>query len=311
MTTAEVPRIYRRLAIAIGDQHWQGAVARQEDAIRLNHFLGDYLRSEYAIAYQLERLRRLVAGFGTVPHEVCNDPSMFPSLAFAAQVLEVLERSTTKQASAFAKRVRTAFSRSGELHGLRLELQAATHFVRRGQHVSWHRVKAEGSFDLLIEDLGPTGLEVECKFISEDKGRCIHRRDALEFWGELWSDVAGVAQNLRSGLAVVLTVPYRLPVDIEERVALAKEVVARIVAGSGATLGRGAEVRIKSFDPAKFEAAKNRGREFRKVIDAVTGITNREAAVYGTPVGGMLTFVMQSAVEDDVLDQVFSTLERV
>ena len=68
ITTAEVPGVYRRLASAIGVEHWQGAVARQEEAIRSNHFLGDYLRSEYAIALQLDRLRKLVAGFGTVPH---------------------------------------------------------------------------------------------------------------------------------------------------------------------------------------------------------------------------------------------------
>lgn len=302
--------MYRRLASAIGAKHWQGAVARQEEAIRSNLFLGDYLRSEYAIAYQLERLRRLVAGFGTVPHKTCNDPSIFPSLAFAAQVLGVLEISSVRYSKAFVKRVQTAFSNSREMHGLRLELEAATHFACRGQRVTWHRVNNSGTFDLLIEDLGPSGLEVECKSISENTGRRIPRHDALEFWGELWRDVAGVAQNLRSGLAVVLTVPYRLPVDAKERVALAREVIARIVAGSGATLGGGAEVRIESFDPDKIEAAKNNGREkWRKAIDAATGTTNREAAVYGTPAGGMLAFVMQSAVEDAVLDRVFATLD--
>ena len=310
MTTAEVPRAYRRLATAIGAEHWQGAVARQEDAIRVNHFLGDYLRSEYAIAYQLERLRKLVGRFGTVPHEACSDPGIFPSLAFAAQVLRVLELSSAKHAKAFVRRVRTAFSSSKEMHGLRLELQAATHFTRRGHRVALHRVKNEGSFDLLIDDLGPSGLEVECKSISENKGRRIHRRDALEFWGELWRDLAGVAQNLRSGLAVVLTVPYRLPEDAGERITLARVVVSRILAGSGATLGGGAEVRIEPFDPANIEAAKDRGRkELRKAIDAATGTANREAAVYGTPAGGMLAFVMQSAVGDDVLDQVFATLD--
>lgn len=302
--------MYRRLASAIGAEHWQGAVARQEDAIRSNRFLGDYLRSEYAIAYQLDRLRKLVAGFGTVPHEVCNDPSIFPSMGFAAQVLGVLERSTVKQARTFVKRVRTAFSSSENMHGLRLELEAATHFARRGQRVAWHRVNNGGSFDLLIEDLGPSGLEVECKSISENKGRRIHRRDALEFWGEVWRDVAVITQNLRSGLAVVLTVPYRLPIDAVERVALAREVVAQILAGCGATLGGGAEVRIGPFDPAKFGAAKDKGREeWRKAIDATTGTANREAVVYGNPAGGMLAFVMQSAVEDDVLDQVFATLD--
>ena len=261
MTTAEVPAVYRRLATAIGAEHWQAAVARQEDAIRANHFLRDYLRSEYVIAYQLDRLRALSAAFGTVPIEARNDPNNFPSLAFAAQVLRVLEESTVKQSRAFVKRVRTAFSSSENMHGLRLELQAATHFVRRGQHVVWHRVNNGGSFDLLIDDLGLAGLEVECKSISENKGRRVHRRDALEFWGELWKDIASVAQNLHSGLAVVLTVPYRLPIDATDRAALAKAVVARVLAGSGAALDEGMGVRTQPFDPKEIEAAKVAGRE--------------------------------------------------
>lgn len=310
MTTAEIPAMYRRLASAVGAEHWQWAVDRQEEAIRSNHFLGDYLRSEYAISYQLDRLRKQVAALGTVPGAACNDPSIFPSLAFAAQVLGVVDRSTVKQARAFIKRVRTAFTSSENMHGLRLELQAATHFARRGQRLVWHRVNGGGSFDLLIENLGPAGLEVECKSISENKGRRIHRRDALEFWGELWKDVAGVAQSLHSGLAVVLTVPYRLPVAPPERAALAREVIARIMAGTGAVLTGGANLRLHQFDPAEIEAAKDKSRdELRKAIDDATGTANREAVVYGTPAGGMLALVMQSAVADDVLDQVFATLD--
>lgn len=310
MTTAEVPGVYRRFARAIGEEYWQGAVARQEDAIRSNQFLGDYLRSEYAIAYQLDRVRRLVVRHGILPHEACNDPSLFPSLAFAAQVLEVLNRCTVKQAKTFVKRVRTAFSSSENMHGLRLELLAATHFVSIGNHVAWHRKKSNGSFDLLIEDIGPSGLEVECKSISPDKGRRIHRRDALEFCGEMVKDMAGITQNLRSGLAVVLTVPYRLPVNAEERIVLARSVIARIVAGSGAALAGGTVVRIEPFDHETIKAASNKSpEEWRKAIDAATGTSNRESVVYETPVGGMLVFVMQSAVEDDVLNQVFSTLD--
>lgn len=309
MTTGEIPGVYRRLARAVGTDHWQKAVARQEAAIRANWFLGDYLRSEYAVAYQLDRLRGLVERFGTVLPDVCNDPGIFPAMGFAAQVLEVMARGTTKQAKAFANRVRTAFGSAENMHGLRLELQAATHFTRRGHRVSWHRASKAGTFDLLVEDLGPTGLEVECKSISENKGRRIHRRDALEFWGSLWKDVAGAAQSLRSGLAVVLTVPYRLPDDPAARASLARQVVARILAGSGAGLDGGADLRIGNFDPARINAALSAGRaEFRKAVDTVTGTTNREAVLYGTPAGGMLLLVMQSAVEDDVMDQVFATL---
>lgn len=186
MTTAQVPVVYRRLATAIGPEHWQGAVSKQEAAIRSNQFLDDYLRSEYAIAYQLEKLRVLVAAHGDVPMRAWNDRSIFPALGFAAQVLGVLSRCTNKQARTFVRRVRTAFDSAENMHGLRLELQAATHFTRRGKHVSWHRANNAGTFDLLVDDLGPSGLKVECKSISDNKGRRIHRRDALNFWGEVW-----------------------------------------------------------------------------------------------------------------------------
>lgn len=303
--------MYRRLASAIGPEHWQGAVARQEAAIRANHFLGDYLRPEYSIAYELDKLRSLVARFGAVPSAACNDRAIFPALAFAAQVLGVMNLSTPKQARAFIKRVRTAFSSAENMHGLRLELQAATHFTRRGKRVLWHRVNGAGSFDLLVEDLGLSGLEVECKSISGDKGRRIHRRDALEFWGELWPAIEGVARHLRSGLAVVLTVPNRLPTDPVERSALAREVVAAVVAGdSGVQLSDGSDLRLQDFDPADISPAIPNGREvLRRAIDAATGTSNREAALYGTPAGGLLALVMQSAIEDDVLNQVFATLK--
>lgn len=309
MTTGEIPGAYRRFASAIGAQHWQGAVARQEAAIRANPFLRDYLRAGYALAYQLDRLSGLVARFGTVPPDVCNDPSIFPAMGFAAQALKVMVRGTKKQAKAFVKRVRTAIADAGNMHGLRLELLAATHFTRRGHRISWPQTSKEGTFDILVEDLSPSGLEVECKSISENKGRSIHRRDALEFWGSLWAGVEGVVRSLRSGLAVVLTVPYRLPGDAAERATLARQVVERILAGSAASLGGGVDLRIEQFDPMRINAARHLGvTQFRAAIAEVTGTANREAVVYGTPAGGVLILVMQSAVRDDVLEQVFATL---
>ena len=69
-------------------------------------------------------------------------------------------------------------------------------------------------------------------------------------------------------------------------------------------------MRIIPFAPATIEATKDSGREeWRKAIDTATGTNNREALVYRTPAGGMLALVTQSVVEDDVLNQVFATLD--
>lgn len=309
MNTAQASSVYRRFATAIGTAHWQGAVARQNEAIRSNHFLRDYLHSEYAIAYQLEKIRLLVASHGDVDWQIYNDQSIFPALAFAAQVLGVLNLSTKKQAATFVKRVRTAFSSSENMHGLRLELQAATHFSRRGKKVTWHRANNAGTFDLLVNDIGTQGLEIECKSISSDKGRRIHQLDALNLWGEVWKDISIIAQHLRSGIAVVLTVPYRLPTDPEHRKELVREVITQFVAGTSSNLSCGANLRVQNFEPNIFKTAIAGGKQaIRLAINEATGTVNRNAALYKTPAGGMLAFVIQSAVEDDVLEQVFATL---
>jgi hypothetical protein len=110
-------------------------------------------------------------------------------------------------------------------------------------------------------------------------------------------------------MAVVLTAPYRLPAEPEQRASLAREVVSQVVAGTGARLSDGSDLRVQNFDPDPLKAAIEGDRQaVRTAIDVATGTTNREAALYGTPAGGMLAFVMQSAVDDDVLDQVFATL---
>lgn len=309
LNTAQASSLYRRLATAIGPEHWQGAVARQNEAIRSNRFLRGYLHSEYAIAYQLEKLRVLIASHGDVYWQVYNDQSIFPALAFAAQVLGVLDLCTKKQAATFVKRVKTAFRSSENMHGLCLELQAATHFTGRGKKVSWHRANNTGTFDLLVEDIGTQGLEIECKSISSDKGRRIHQLDALNFWGEAWKGISMIAQHLRSGMAVVLTVPYRLPTAHEQRETLVREVVTQIVAGTSANLSGGVHLRVQNFEPEIFKTENIVNRQaIRLAINEATGTFNRNAALCKTPAGGMLAFVMQSAVEDDVLEQVFATL---
>jgi DNA-directed RNA polymerase subunit alpha len=46
------------------------------------------------------------------------------------------------------------------------------------EHVIAHLVGG-GTFDLLVTDIGSDGVEVECKSVSDDKGRNIHRREAF------------------------------------------------------------------------------------------------------------------------------------
>jgi hypothetical protein len=75
-------------------------------------------------------------------------------------------------------------------------------------------------------------------------------------------------------------------------------------------LESGVDVIISEFDLAKLDTIVKHGRveDMRGVIDAVTGTRNREFMPMGTGAGGALAFVVQSMVEDDVLDATFKTL---
>ncbi len=121
-----------------------------------------------------------MARFGVIPRHEIENRALYPALSFAAQVLSIIDRSPREQAHRIVRRVHGALKKPDDMRAMQLELVAATHFARRGHSIIWPEETDEiGTFDLLIEDIGTDGLEIECKSMSEDKGRKIHRRDAL------------------------------------------------------------------------------------------------------------------------------------
>ena len=93
---------------------------------------------------------------------------------------------------------------------------------------------------------------MEVKSVSRDKGRKIHKRDALVFNHFVRERLEAVAQRLPAGLAAILTVPERLPAPYRERQNLADHVRTAIVRGSGATLQDGSDIRLVDFDIHSF-----------------------------------------------------------
>jgi len=176
---------------------------------------------------------------------------------------------------------------------------------------------AEGQrvFDLLIDDLGPLGLEVECKSFSEDTGRKITRRSALEFFWLVRSNHWRKLRTSPDGTAVVLTVENELPRAYKERVALAQLVASRALAGQvGVHEESGVSVQVSQFEPAKLGADLREGgsrREHqRRVLDEVTGTVNKETVAMSTDAGGALVLAVQSKEDDTLMDNIVRTLKN-
>ncbi len=311
LNVADIPAVYRRFAEVIGARPWTHRVRQMKEAIKGNSFLTDYLHTENDIAFALDRSGEMIAKYGRLLDTAEATRLLYPGIGLAAQTLSIMNIASKVEAERLCKRVRGAFANPDDMRAYRLELTAATHFVRRGWSIAWPEMMGGGeTFDLLA--MSPTGkeLEVECKSLSEDKGRNIHRRDAIDFHTLIAKELAPLRKTLEAGLAVVLTVPTRLPSRFADRQALAKRIRQQVLVGSGARLEDGSDLRIGEFVSKIVPrlAPADNSRELRSIIEAVTGMRNREGMLVRTDKGGAIAFVVQSAIEDSFLDSTFNTL---
>jgi len=272
-------------------------------------YLRDYLREENAIAFALDRCSARTSRHAAIPPQGSNDRSLYPAFRLAAQTLSLLANSSLGQRKRFVRRIHGAFKNPDDMRAIQLEFGIATHFVRRGYLISWPEMEESGDFDLMLHGIGRDGLEVECKSASVDKGRKIHKRDALVFNHLVRQKLEGAAHRLNSGLAVVLTIPDRLPTAFRDRQHLAEQVGHAVLVGKSVAFGDGSDVRLSEFDIERYpDLGPPESPQLRQDIDHVTGTRNREAMVLGRRGAGALVFVTQSRQEDTFLRYVFNSV---
>ena len=122
----------------------------------------------------------------------------------------------------------------------------------------------------------------ECKSVSRDRGRRIHRRDAIEFNHLARQNLEAPAQRLHNGLAVVLTIPGRLSKDFRDRRALAERLGRIVMTAKDETFADGSEVRLFDFDIAEYpDLGPPESPAMRTYVDEITGTQNREVMILG------------------------------
>jgi hypothetical protein len=307
--TAQIPDVYRRLDEVVGAKHWQHRVRQVKAAIKGDSLLGDFLRAENEIAFGLELAGEILNKYGWLPPMLEGTTAVYPALSFAAQVLSLIELFGPKKGDGFRRRAIDALSNPDAMRGLRLELLVATHLARRGHRIEWPEISGLGRFDLFAPELGSKGLEVECKSISQDKGRAVHAEDALRFRSLVLHELGVVRQNLSVGLSIVLTLPGKLPTRHDERVKLAKAIKLQVNLAKSTREPDGTDIRIGEFDMGLTAGLNATTADAaRVVIEKVTGTKNRHGMLFTTKNGGAIVFVVQSMADESVLGGMFKTL---
>jgi len=309
--TRDFPTVFARFREAVGERQWTKRVTAINSEARGQPYLREYLLKENAIAFALDRCSAQASRHGAFPSQSSNDRSLYPAFRLAAQTLSLIDKSSAKQGKRLVRRIHGAFRNPDDMRAIQLEFGIATHFVRRGYRISWPEMEESGDFDLMVHGIGPDGLEVECKSASVDKGRKIHKRDALDFNHLVRQKLEGTAHRLNSGLAVVLTVSDRLPAAFRDRQQLAERVVRAVLVGKSITVDEGSDVRLSEFDIVQYpDLGAPESSQLRQYIDHITGTRNREAMILGRKGAGALVFVTQSRQEDTFLRYVFNSVRE-
>jgi hypothetical protein len=304
---------YRLFADLIGAKHWHDRVTQCKAEIAGNEQLRQHLERENEIAFGLVQLEALVERFGHhVPSENLERASLLPMVALMAQIMSLYDSLAPDEADRLVGRVRGGFKNPDDMRGLRLELTTASHFTRKGYMVHWPSPPVGNTpiFDLLIENIGDSGLEVECKAVSENKGRKVHQREAIEIQSLLLPRLEAITRaGLRESISIVLTLSKRLPTALAARRSLVDQVISAVHAGAkDAVLDDGSHVSVRLFDPSVVTQAQLEDRRaLRQLMDKISGTTNRESMLLGSLSGGAILSTIQSFAKDEFKDAVLDT----
>jgi hypothetical protein len=312
---ADVPMLYRQFADVVGAKHWTNRVAQCNAEIAGNEHLRRHLESENQVAFWLTHLATLDNRYGLdVPPHHFGHAALYQVLAMMAQILSLWRVYPSDEAARLVRRVHGAFKNPDDMRALRLELTCAAHLTRKGYKISWPEIDGDGTatFDLLVENMGLSGLEMECKAVSDNKGRKIHQREAIEFQSLLQPWLEALCQGgAQVGISIVLTLSKRLPKSPLARQRLVDEVIVSVFAGAEhSVLQNGTHVRVRFFDRSLLTDVDLENRsEVRKLIDSISGTSNRESML-GLLQGGAFVSTVQSSEGDEFKDAVLDTVKN-
>jgi hypothetical protein len=225
--------------------------------------------------------------------------SHYEAMVFVSQFFEFYDKLPGNEGKALLGRVRGCFSNPDDLRGLQFEWLIATHLSRRGFEIDFPRLTGVSSSDLFATKNGVL-TEVECKSISNNKGRQIHRREALDIHNIIYKDCKKLLLHLATGLCVRVVVPKRLPNRYDDHKALSKA-VRNVILSAESDRTPAAEITIKQFDIASspFVIDAPDRQEVMDFLEERLAIHNKEVFIDYTPGKRAFILSLESATPDD------------
>ena len=262
----------------------------------------DYHWLEMGISFQFD----VLANEGCLQPELTDAP-MLAALNFAATTVEVHEQLSKSGRRNVEGRLRDCLKAETGYASLYLELDLARRLMDAGFDVSFVDMEGTAQYDLLIRRDVFTA-EVECKSLSADAGRQIHRKDFYRFMEALLPTLEAQLALCRPEL-VLITLDGRFSSNVRDQSAL-RATTRRVVEDRAqpTSTGEGFQVERRDFNVADFGGAEYGTKEFYAACTAMFGANSHVAGGIREDAGCLV--VMRSKREDDTSKPMLEAMRK-
>jgi hypothetical protein len=225
------PYLLLFLNIVEENRWWTRAEQLLRDATS-SPYQGMIVADSHWLEMELSALASSLLKEGTLPIEIY--PESWAAMRFAGMVVELHRQLTPTGRAQLFGRLRDGI-KSG-FAGLYLELEMARMLLAEGFDVAFPDLEGRASYDIHFWK-GAVEGEVECKSVSADAGRKIHRGDFYRFMDSIGSALQDHAQrNARDVL--LITIHDRLPSNVSSH-RLLKDAASKVLLDPGLTMING------------------------------------------------------------------------
>ena len=309
----ELPEVLRRFVKIAGRETWDKRLKWLNREVRRETGMRHFWLERCPLELAFSRVWRQYRKTKQVLVEP-NDEEAPRFLAFAAMTVRCHQRLTPTGKKRLEGMLRSATRGDFGLGPVAYEMKVASHLMSRDYDVVFHDLEGGRGYDLLAAKDG-TSVEVECKHMSGDAGRKIHRKELYRFGDRAATWMRDHLASLTTGLFVRLTIPGRLESADDYQKGLCGLMGRALLAGDADTEQDGNRVHVRAFDVERvagpWTATDNFGRaKMEARLLTHFNLVNKNALVYFRPRQSVVVLLIESDQKDDVLNGMLAELRR-
>ena len=313
VTEHEFPALVRRFTEITGWKPWRKRFewlqAGLGQSVAMPYFWRERFELELTFATSHKRYR--LTGKYSTKNITIEQQRL---LSFLAVVVRSYERLGQLGKNSLRGMLLDSLKNDDGLAPLAYEMKIVAHLLNQGFDVTYHDLETGGNFDYLAvkDDLK---IEIECKFVTGDIGRQIHKRRLYQFGEYVTPKLNSVLTRVSGGIFVQIRIPGRLYGHEKQHSVICKHVLRAIENPGSPLVFEENTVSATTFDLESSPFHRLAPEELRQEhIEGFTsrtfGISNKNMLILFRPGRHALIVALESTKEDKVLTGIHKRLKK-